>query len=180
MGSKEFLRNRGLRGRCKIADKFRSEVYKIVDADLEKGIYQTEPEDGFGVSKWVNRTELQPWKELRVTPKSPKQTKRKMVGKSVTQRQVPTNKYSTTSSSDDEMYIHIQNEPVELESPSETETEASGPSLGSESNVSELSSSDESSNSDTNEPDIQTPRRTTRTTAGKHRNPYHQPRSACP
>ena len=164
VGSKVFLRNRGVRGRSKLQDKYRPEVYKIIQKNQDKGIFLIEPEDGFGLAKWVNRTELLPWRKLR--------TKAQTRATKYNRR-----KYSSSSSSDpeseEEIVIMTRKTPLPLEE-EKLEEPMPSPSSSQESSVEEPDSTD-SKEEQTVFP--QTLRRSRRTTAGQHSNVHHQPKS---
>lgn len=58
VGSRVLIRNRTVKGRNKIQDRWSSKAYKIVES-LENNRYVIEPADGHGQTKVVNRAELQ-------------------------------------------------------------------------------------------------------------------------
>lgn len=58
IGDKVFIRNRGLKGRDKIQDKWKAEIHVIVDKPY-KSVYSVKPVNSDSV-KTVNRLELKP------------------------------------------------------------------------------------------------------------------------
>lgn len=68
-GQRVLVRDRTIRGRNKIQDRWSTKVHKVVE-QLENGTYEVEPADGYGSTRVVNRTELQvcPPSVLQKTP----------------------------------------------------------------------------------------------------------------
>ena len=57
IGDRVYLRQHVL-GRNKIQDAYGPKVYKVIQRRGSQDIYEIEPVDGLGVSKWVNRGQL--------------------------------------------------------------------------------------------------------------------------
>ena len=53
-----YKRNRKVKGRNKIHDSYSPEKNVILDYNKDQHIHLTEPADGFGNAKWVNRAEI--------------------------------------------------------------------------------------------------------------------------
>ena len=65
VGTQVYLRNRAVRGRNKMQDKWDSEPYKVVDRpDPDGNVYVVEPLNGVGSNRAVHRKELLESKEL--------------------------------------------------------------------------------------------------------------------
>ena len=58
LGDRVYLRLRGVQGRNKIQDMYRSTVYLVTGIRDGHDVYKVEPADGFGSAKWVNRAEM--------------------------------------------------------------------------------------------------------------------------
>lgn len=58
IGQRVLMRDRTIRGRNKIQDRWSTKVHKVVD-QLENGTYADEPADGHGNTRVMNRAELQ-------------------------------------------------------------------------------------------------------------------------
>ena len=142
VGSQVYLRNRSVKGRNKIQDAYRPEVYKITKKADEKDVYLIEPLDGFGVTKWVNRAELK-----RCCPQGEMPGRNQTKVKKLARNRRRYVSQSSDSSESERDWVIIRREPID----------------------SDLSDGVHVS------PAV---RRSTRSTAGHHSNPYNQPRSA--
>lgn len=69
IGQRMLVRDRTVRGRNKIQDRWSVKIHRVVD-QLENGAYVIEPADGHGSTRVVNRAELQicPSSVLQKTP----------------------------------------------------------------------------------------------------------------
>ena len=189
IGEQVFLRDRRPIGRRKIQDYNGSAIYKVVARN--GNVYQIERADGTcDRVRRVSRAELTvcPNPALQLSAGSgvgrmqsaiptPPNTQR-AVKKQVTTRLLRSQSATQTSSTDSERQI-------ELEYPLPQEQESVSDSAGSESELetgsvtsseSECEASAESESSDEESPP-RVLRRSARTTAGKHSNPFHEPRS---
>ena len=164
LGTQVFIRNRGLKGRCKIQDAYKSDVYKVIGKMDNQEVYCIEPVEGTGPSKWVNRT------EIRVKPKFkslPEKKKKKL-----------NTKLSSTDSSEDNEFVFEQNISDEDKTDSPDSDVSSHKDDTGQSY--ETSESQRESSSDSDSIENRTPplRRSRRSTFGKHPNPFNLPESA--
>ena len=156
VGSRVLVRNRIVRGRNKIQDRWSSQVHKIVEC-LDNDTYMIEPADGHGHLRVVNRAELQPCPRP-VLQQQPYNRRR---------RQQPIRVLPAEEPSDDDDYPNIA---IEIAPHQEPDTEfADGNSSESDNDE-----SDEDYGRDA--PVIL--RRSTRSTAGQHRNRFNLPTSS--
>ena len=165
VGSLVNLRNHKFEGRHKIADKFGPDVYKVIDR--KDSVYTVVSLSAPSKQKTVNRTHLTLCRD--VPPQAVSHVSRRK------SRPVkPKEPSADTSDQESDMYI-IQ-PPADgtvTDSDSEHgETEESDSS--EESSISELSSETSDDETVVDPPPL---RRTTRVTAGQHRNPFREPRS---
>lgn len=59
IGDSVYVRNRGIKGRDKIQDKWKPDIYVIVDKPFHS-VYTVKPENSDAGKRTVNRTELKP------------------------------------------------------------------------------------------------------------------------
>ena len=167
LGTQVFLRNNA-RGRNKIQDAYRPETYKIIQKSEDKNIYLIEPVSGFGITKWVNRTEIRPCPVM--SNKGPEHARPARKYRVRRGRSDKKQEESDTSESESRVLI--------LARKSESEEQESDD--GSLTQQEQVHSPVESS-SDSDDPDAahhQPLRRSVRSTAGRHRNIFREPRSA--
>ena len=176
-GTQVYVRDRRVKGRNKIQDAYRPERYKIIRKAADKDIYLVEPVSGFGVVKWFPRAEIRPCNSMRVTGPS-KQKNLVIVGQpAVNRRQEQYDASASSSSSDEELVILSKGQPDEEGGPS-VHVELDSPDENTQTSPSESSPAESSSNDSDSERPSQSVRRSTRATAGKHSNPFRQPRSS--
>jgi transposase InsO family protein len=161
VGQRVYYKQHGIQGRSKIQNRYRTEVYKVIAKMHDKDVYQIERTDGYGDPRWVNRSELKECPLPEVPVERPRLQRRNKVKCPV----------SHSESSDEEIVLYRgQNVPstdiLDQENPS------------SEEEVQDRSSPDISSDDSSSEGDISPVglRRTKRTTAGAHSNPFREPR----
>jgi hypothetical protein len=169
-GQLVYTRNRGVKGRNKIQDAYKPDVFKVIDKRGEHDVYCIERADGQGGSRWVNRAELREIPIVRANGPTKVRHKR---------TRTLTTKEDTSPSTEDERFVMVRD-------------------MGSESNLHEESlSSTESGSGDSVMPLLRvresaTPpttevnqdaddlplavRRPRRKTAGYHNNPFHKPK----
>ncbi|PIK45899.1 hypothetical protein BSL78_17238 [Apostichopus japonicus] len=155
-------------GRCKIAHKWGSKVFKVVDHPGNKAIYTVEPFDGSGPQKVVRRREIcpcpvvQPYKGVPLPKRNGNRPKQPAIPR--------VSPYETGSSSDSDFdrVVIIPNYC--------SESGSSGPYSPSSGDTS--SSSDDSSSDGSESPPGF--RRSSRATKGLHSNLYHEPKSVVP
>ena len=58
IGQQVFVRNRSIRGRNKIQNAYKTDIYKVIGKRNEQDVYCIEPVTGAGMRKVVNRAEL--------------------------------------------------------------------------------------------------------------------------
>jgi hypothetical protein len=160
VGTRVYIRNRPP-GRNKIQDAYKAEVYKVINK--KDNIYQIEPSDGLGQIKWVNR------QNIRECPKyieRPVKVKRKTLKK---RKQKPVSSTNFNNSSDSDGPVILDVDPCYNHGEADDEMQ-----MLSESTDAQTSSEGEAGRDDA----IGIPiRRSTRATAGTHRNLYNEPRS---
>ena len=191
-GTLVFLRKR-VAGRCKIGDAWGTRLFKVVSKLGDNDVYVVEPADGFGTQKSVNRRELRPavvptWEPTFVPREAEPRTKEMSRGGSTSTRVGRRTTGSSSTSSSGRVHLII-NRPDESSSehqtdPSEGEVsdiDADHPDLLDE----EASLSEKEPNahavredSTSSEEEARQPRRSKRSTAGFHPNPFNLPRSA--
>jgi transposase InsO family protein len=163
VGTQVYVRNR-VKGRNKVQDMYRPERYKIIEVVSDKDIYLVEPVDGFGITKWHNRTQIRPCPIIQEGSKTPR---RKPMTRRIPTDRIP--RISESSDSEQELLVlRRASEAGSRASISENEPQAEP--------VNTTSSVQSSSEDDPLESPL---RRSARSTAGHHRNPYHEPRSSC-
>ena len=176
IGQRVYLRLRGIQGRNKIQDAYRSNTYKVTKKMTDKDVYLVEPSDGFGKSKWVNRSELKPCPLPEREPNPEREL--------VPHPNPNSDSSSTESESEDEMAFRLRNGNLQQNSEQDHEDKVSVEDLFSDHSD---DTPDTETEDETIQPDVveqptepQNPRvrRSSRTTAGHHRNPHHEPRSA--
>lgn len=158
VGHRVLIRDRALRGRNKIQDRWSTRVHKVVE-QLDNGAYVIEPADGHGSTRVVNRAELQvcPSSVLQRTPGAARR------------QRVPREPQQADSSDDDShpgLAIDI--------APPRVAAEPDVDVMSSDGN-SDGSIADDSGTND--ELSVRPVRRSTRTTAGHHSNRYNLPKS---
>ena len=161
IGTLVYVRKRGIRGRNKIQDAFLPDPWTIIDADRETHVYMIEKADGSAATKVVSRREITPCPKALVLKFAERQADK--TESEPPRRVLRTARRNRSQSSSSEYEFEIER--VRRASPAEV---PSPPSPASDA---------ESESSDTDEPVA--PRRSTRTTAGRHSNPHNLPRSAC-
>lgn len=203
IGQRVYYRQRAFKGRHKIQNAYYSEVYKVTDKLQDQDVYKIEKADGSGGTRWVNRVDLKP---CFVTMPAQKKTRvrasRRMVLRGARQETS-----STSSSDGELIIIGRMsgNASVSVDAHtalSTSESEFEDATSGEESSTSDLSAqvpeADQSSESETDlaetltvevpeseappgeppdSPQVIGPRKSKRATAGKHSNPFHEPRS---
>ena len=58
IGQQVFVRNTSIRGRNKIQNAYKTDIYKVIGKRNEQDVYCIEPVTGAGMRKWVNRAEF--------------------------------------------------------------------------------------------------------------------------
>ncbi|KAK2165182.1 hypothetical protein NP493_1379g01024 [Ridgeia piscesae] len=159
-GERVYLRKRNIRGRNQIQDVWDSKVYKVVAKKGNNDVYVIEPADGFGGSRTVNQA------ELRICPQPEKITKRRLPCIPVDQLPTQRRLERTISSSDDA--DHDNDSAVKQTSSDDDDSAAEEVS----DNMTDTSSEVES------HVNIPVVWRSSRKTAGQHRNPFREPWSA--
>jgi hypothetical protein len=198
VGQRVYYKQRGFKGRHKIQNVYRTEVYKVTKVMDDHDVYRIERADGFGERKWVNRVELKPC-PLRVLAPI-KDHKRPVSSREHCGRK------STTDSSDTDFVVvlHGSNENIQ-DSSSEDEQDQVSPTLNNQDSDESATSEFEDANNEqlhssspdecategdvqpqhssspdesgSEEPPALVQRRSVRSTAGKHSNPFKEPRS---
>ncbi|PIK50292.1 hypothetical protein BSL78_12812 [Apostichopus japonicus] len=167
IGSHVYLRAHP-KGRCKIAHKWGSKVFKVVDHPGNKAIYTVEPFDGSGPQNVVRRREMcpcpvvQPYKGVPLPKRNGNRPKQPAIPR--------VSPYETGSSSDSDFdrVVIIPNYC--------SESGNSGPYSPSPGDTS--SSSDDSSSDGSESPPGF--RRSSQAAKGLHSNLYHEPKSVVP
>ena len=157
VGTRVLVRNRGVRGRNKIQDRWSNKVFKVVE-QLENGTYSIEAADGHGNQKIVNRAELQ------ICPPTVLQPVRR-TRPIRTARHQPAVQPSSSDETDQELAIELIPPP---HNPADLDPANPAIDDGSERDS-------ESENGD--EEEVAPLRRSTRTTAGHHSNKFNLPQS---
>ena len=150
LGARVYYKQRGIRGRSKIQNVYRTEIYKVIAKMEAKDVYKIEPADGFGTPRWVSRAELKP------CPVSSLAHPKELVPNISTERKP--NGHDLSSSDEEQLLVRP--------SPSIPDTEEldrDNPSTDDE-----LQSSGSSSEEELGK--VVPLRRTSRSTAGKHSN----------
>ena len=148
VGERVLLRNHKVRGRNKIQDRYESQVYKIIE-QRENNIYIVQRADGRGANKVVSRAELQECpKPMLGNLKQQRRVHR--------QRQSPPMLEESSEEEDDIQELALAFQP--LDNPMIPDGHPNDDIISEEEEPPEL-------------------RRSTRTTAGQHSNPYNLPRS---
>ena len=202
LGQRVFYKQRGFKGRHKIQNVYQSDVYKVIKAMEGRDVYKIERADGSGKGKWVNRVDLKPCpKEKLVTDKdSIRQVSRKKIRlrKSSTSSSDTdfvfinresvgdTDTLTACSESDhggDSEQSEIESSDVSVISAYEdarVETPHASPNYYQTDGDEDGPNQQETSSTDVSvedEPSIRLPRHSTRSSAGKHSNPFREPRS---
>ena len=158
VGHRVLVRDRTIRGRNKIQDRWSTRVHRVVE-QLDNGAYVIEPADGHGSTRVVNRAELQ------VCPPSVLQRT------SVRTKQRLSREPQQADSSDEDSHVGIAIDivppPCATAEPDIDVTSSDGNSDGS---IADDSGTD-------NELSVRPVRRSTRSTAGLHSNRYNLPMS---
>ena len=153
-----------------------SNTYKVTKKMTDKDVYLVEPSDGFGKSKWVNRSELKPCPLPEREPSPEREL--------VPHPNPNSDSSSTESESEDEMAFRLRNGNLQQNSEQDHEAKVSVEDLFSDHSD---DTPDTETEDETIQPDVieqptepQNPlvRQSSRTSAGHHRNPHHEPRSA--
>ena len=159
VGHRVLVRDRTIRGRNKIQDRWSTRVHKVVE-QLDNGAYVIEPADGHGNTRVVNRAELQ------VCPPS------------VLQRTLERTRWrlprepQQADSSDDDGHVGIA---IDIVPPpcatAEPDIDVTSSDRNTDGSIAVDSGTD-------NELSVRPVRRSTRSTAGHHSNRYNLPVSA--
>ena len=159
IGQQVLIRNRGLKGRCKIQDAYKPDIYKVIDQRGNQDVYCIERVDGQGEVKWVNRSELRERPSMKKDDK-PSIRKRRITPK-IAENEVET---------EDEIFI-VQDDRFQRNA-----TNSLLSNLSSDENSAQNLSAENEEAADigTVMPPL---RRSSRQTAGLHSNPHHEPRS---
>ena len=155
VGHRVLVRDRTIRGRNKIQDRWSTRVHKVVE-QLDNGAYVIEPADRHGNTRIVNRMELQVCPPL-VLQRNPGTTRRQRAPR------VPPQPDSSDDDSHAEIAIDIAPPPRAAAAPDVDVTNSDG------------SIADDSGTDD--ELSARPVRRSTRSTAGHHNNRYNLPMS---
>ena len=173
IGDRVYKRARGIKGRNKIQDIYKPDVYHVIDKLQDKDVYKIERSDGFGAPDWVNRTEIRPFPGVE----GPTKVKRRT---NLGARQ-PEFKEKDSSGSDDheELMIGQEIKYIQAEEPTDGDSgsdlqQGQDRIIQSESSDGKSESEDESEQAVDSQPPL---RRSGRKTAGQHQNVHHQPRS---
>ena len=165
IGELVYLRARGMPGRNKIQDAYRPDVFKIVGRRGDHDVYGIEPADGFGETRWVNRAELRPRPQF-VDRDKPHKTAQSVQGKKLQKAHRP--ERDSLSSEDECTVIYVPRG----RNNSNEETAMDG-----DENLDHASQQTDSDTNDDSSEDEPVVRRSSHQTAGRHGNPYHEPRS---
>ena len=160
LGARVYYKQRGIKGRSKIQNVYRTEIYKVIAKMEAKDVYKIEPADGFGTPRWVNRAELKPCP----TPVSSTAHSKELVPNISIERKPDDH---DLSSSDEEQLLVGPSPSV----PDTDELDRDNPSTDDQLQISDSSSEEELGK-------VVPLRRTSRSTAGKHSNIFHEPRSS--
>jgi hypothetical protein len=159
VGQRVLLRNR-VAGRNKIQDAYKTAPYKVINVMDDKDVYQVELAMGTGNPKWVNRRDLKPI-PVHQLQEQPRKVKRPDV-------RLNRDPYSSSTDSEDDFEVFVNR----------STDDDQGQTLGNDQREDEYPSAPEFESSESDEIDPVPVRRSTRTTAGTHSNPYHDPRPA--
>jgi hypothetical protein len=154
VGTRVLTRNRGVKGRNKIQDRWSDQVYKVVE-QRENGTYVIELADGHGKERLVNRAELQ------ICPPTVLQPVRRI---RPAQRRPAVQPGSSDDDTDQELAIDIVPPPRAFSDPEPVHNSGANSSDGG------------SEDSEDTEDELPL-RRSTRATAGIHGNRFNLPRS---
>ena len=155
IGQRVLVRDRTIRGRNKIQDRWSTKVHKVVD-QLENGTYMVEPADGLGNTRVVNRAELQVCPPSILQETSAKARRQQVVS--------PRHPSSSDDDSHPEVAIELAPPPVDVEPDDAADVSNSD---------SDRSIADEPGAED--ELPVRPVRRSTRSTAGHHSNRHRLP-----
>ena len=186
IGTRVFLRNRGVRGRNKIQDTFLPAPYKVTERKLPN-VYEVEPLDGNGPARTVYRRELLDSRELVESSESedeipPIEHTDGMVNQPDRERLVPRGHVgSVPTDSDDEYDLVMPTEPLPrgMLPEREGDVEDAVQLDDAEDEKPELPGLDRAGEHLAEPPARSVPvRQSMRTTRGAHPNPHHLPTSA--